>query len=74
MKNGDIVTLDIGACWKGYHGDSGWTYKVGDISEDKEYVMKYTEKALFVGLDQIKDGARVGDIGEAIQKYAEKHR
>ena len=73
LKNGDIVTLDIGACWKGYHGDSGWTYKVGDISEDKEYVMEHTEKALFIGLDQIKDGAYVGDIGEAIQNYAEEH-
>lgn len=73
LKNGDIVTLDIGACYKGYHGDSGWTYKVGDISEDKEYVMKHTEKALFVGLDQIKDGARVGDIGEAIEEYAKEH-
>lgn len=73
LKNGDIITLDIGACWKGYHGDSGWTYKVGHIDQKKEYVMKYTEEALFVGLDAVKAGNRVGDIGYAIEQFANKH-
>ncbi len=73
LKNGDIVTFDIGACYKGYHGDSGWTYKVGEISEEKEYVMKHTEEALYIGLEQIKPGARVGDIGHAIETYAKAH-
>ena len=73
LKNGDIVTFDIGACYKGYHGDSGWTYKVGEVSEDLEYIMEHTEKALFVGLEQIKPGNRVGDIGYAIEKYAKEH-
>ena len=73
LKNGDIVTLDIGACWKGYHGDSGWTYAVGDISDDAKYIMKHTEKALFEGLSQVKPGNRIGDISYAIQKYAEEH-
>ncbi len=73
LKNGDIVTFDIGACYKGYHGDSAWTYKVGDISEEKDYLMRHTEKSLFVGLEQIKPGARIGDIGSAISEYAEKH-
>ena len=74
LKNGDIVTLDIGACYKGYHGDSGWTYKVGDISPELENLMKYTEESLFVGLDQIKPGNRIGDIGFAIAKYAKEHK
>ena len=73
LKNGDIVTLDIGACWKGYHGDSGWTYAVGDISDDAKYIMEHTEKALYEGLSQIKPGNRIGDISYAIQKYAEEH-
>ena len=73
LKNGDIVTLDIGACWKGYHGDSGWTYAVGDISDDAKYIMEHTEKALFEGLSQVKPGNRIGDISYAIQKYAEEH-
>ena len=73
LQDGDIVTLDICACYKGYHGDSAWTYAVGNITDDKKYLMEHTEKALFEGLNQIKAGAHVGDIGEAVQNYAESH-
>jgi methionyl aminopeptidase len=73
LKNGDIVTLDIGACWKGYHGDSGWTYAVGEVDDDKKYIMEHTEKALFKGLNEIKPGAHIGDISHAIEKYAQEH-
>lgn len=74
LKNGDIVTLDICACYKGYHGDSAWTYPVGDISEDKKYLLEHTEKALYEGLSKIKDGVRLGDISSAIEEYANKHK
>lgn len=73
LQNGDIISIDIGACYKGYHGDSAWTYKVGNVSKEKEDLMKHTEVSLFEGLNQIKSGARVGDIGYAIEKYALKH-
>lgn len=73
LKNGDILTMDIGACWKGYHGDSGWTYAVGEISEDAKYIMEHTEKALYVGLEQVKPGNRIGDISHAIEEYAKEH-
>ena len=73
LRNGDIVTLDIGACYKGYHGDSAWTYAVGDISPERKYLMEHTEKSLYEGLAVIKPGARIGDIGHAIQSYAEAH-
>lgn len=73
LKNGDIISIDIGACYKGYHGDSAWSYGVGNISHEKQYLLEHTEKALFEGLSQIKDGARVGDIGAAISKYANEH-
>ena len=73
LKNGDIVSIDIGACYKGYHGDSAWTYKVGQVDEKTEFLLEHTEKSLFIGLEQIKPGNRVGDIGYAIQKYAEEH-
>ena len=73
LKNGDIVTLDIGACYKGYHGDSAWTYAVGDISSDAKYIMEHTEKSLFIGLKEIKPGNHIGDIGAAIEKYAHEH-
>ena len=73
LKNGDIVSIDIGACYKGYHGDSGWSYKVGEVSDDVSYIMEHTEKALYKGLDEIKPGARVGDISHAIEEYAKKY-
>ena len=73
LKNGDIVTLDIGACYKGYHGDSAWTYAVGEISDEKAELMKKTEEALFEGLSVIKEGAHIGDIGAAVEAYALKH-
>jgi len=71
LREGDIVTLDICACYKGYHGDSAWTYAVGDISLEKQHLMKHTELALYKGLEQVKDGAHIGDIGYVIQNYAE---
>ena len=74
LKEGDIISIDIGACYKGYHGDSAWTYQVGHVSKDKEYLMGHTEKALFVGLNQIKEGNRIGDIGNAIENYAKEHK
>lgn len=71
LRNGDIVSIDIGACYKGYHGDSAWTYAVGEISESKKNLMKWTEESLFKGLEQVKPGNHVGDIGHAVQEYAE---
>lgn len=73
LKNGDIVTLDICACYKGYHGDSAWTYAVGDISDEKKDLMKWTEEALYKGLEEAKPGNRIGDISNAIEEYAKKH-
>lgn len=74
LKNGDIVTLDICACYKGYHGDSAWSYPVGDISEEKKYLLEHTEKALYEGLSKVKAGVRLGDISNAIEEYANKHK
>lgn len=73
LKDGDIITLDIGACYKGYHGDSAWTYAVGKISDDKKYLMEHTEKALFKGLSEIHDGVHLGDVSCAIEEYANLH-
>lgn len=71
LREGDIISIDIGACYKGYHGDSAWTYPVGKISEEKEALLKDTEISLFEGLSAIKAGNRIGDIGYAVQTYAE---
>ena len=71
LREGDIISIDIGACYKGYHGDSAWTYPVGKISKENEELLKNTEKSLFEGLSAIKAGNRIGDIGYAVQTYAE---
>ena len=73
LKNGDIISVDIGACFQGYHGDSAWTYTVGEVSDDIKKLLKDTEESLFVGLNEIKEGKRVGDIGAAIEEYAVAH-
>ncbi|MBH8600706.1 type I methionyl aminopeptidase [Thermoactinomyces sp. CICC 23799] len=72
LKEGDIISLDIGACYEGYHGDSAWTYPVGKISPEAERLLKVTEESLYKGLEQAKAGARVGDISHAIQTVAEE--
>ena len=74
LRNGDIVSIDIGACYKGYHGDSAWTYPVGKIDSKKQTLLIDTEKSLFEGLSAIKEGAHVGDIGFKVESYAEKHK
>lgn len=74
IKDGDIVTVDVGACYKGYHGDSGWTYKVGEVKDKKTLdLLKVTEESLYEGLKQVKPGNRIGDISHAIQSYVEAH-
>ena len=73
LKNGDIISIDMVIGYKGYQGDAAWTYAVGDISDDAKYIMEHTEKSLYVGLNEIKPGARIGDIGAAIEEYAMEH-
>lgn len=73
LKDGDIITVDVGACYKGYHGDSAWTYPVGNVKESTLELLKVTEEALYKGLEMAKPGNRVGDISNAIQTYVEEH-
>lgn len=73
LKKGDIITVDMVIGYKGYQGDAAWTYAVGDISKEKEYLMEHTEKALYEGIKQVKPGNHIGDISNAVQTYAEKH-
>ena len=74
LKNGDVVTLDICACYKGYHGDSAWTYPVGDVSEEKKYLLEHTEKALYEAVSKVKAGVHLGDVSNAIYVYANEHK
>ena len=70
LKAGDIISIDIGACYKGYHGDSAWTYPVGEISEADKHLMDVTLNALYKGLEQAKPHNRLSDISAAIGNYA----
>ena len=73
LKDGDIITIDVVIGYKGYQGDAGWTYAVGEIDEDNKYLIEHTEKALYEGIQMVKPGNRIGDIAHAIQSYAENH-
>ncbi len=70
LKDGDIVSIDIGAEYKGYHGDSAWTYECGNVDDDTKQLLKVTEECLFVGLEQAKPGNHVSDISNAIGEHA----
>ena len=73
LKEGDIISVDIGANYKGYHGDSAWTYAVGEVSEEAKELMRVTEESLYKGLEQVKPGNRISDISNAIQTFVEAH-
>jgi methionyl aminopeptidase len=72
LKNGDIVNLDITTIKNGYHGDTSRMYQVGEVSIQAKRLCEVTFECLWLGIAQVKAGARLGDIGEAIQSYAEK--
>ena len=71
LKNGDIVSIDVGAYFEGYHGDNAWTFACGDVSKEAQALMDATREALFEGISKAVAGARIGDIGSAVQQYAE---
>ena len=69
LKEGDIITLDFGVNYKGYHADSATTYPVGNISPELEKLLEITEKSLYIGLEQAKPGNHVSDISHAIEAF-----
>ena len=71
LESGDIVTIDMVVNLNGWLADSAWSYAVGDISHEAETLMKVTKEALYTGIAKAKVGNRIGDIGHAIQSYAE---
>lgn len=73
LQDGDIITIDLCVTYKGYVSDSAWTHPVGKIDEDKKYLLEHTKKALYEGLKEAKEGARLHNISSAIEQYATKH-
>lgn len=71
LVEGDIITLDIGAYYRGYHGDSAWTYPVGNITAADQLLLDVTRDSLFKGLEQARPDARLSDISHAIESYVE---
>lgn len=73
LKEGDIVSIDTGAFIGGYHGDSCYTFAVGEISPEAKALLKSTEESLMLAISMAKPGVRLGDIGAAIQQYNENN-
>ena len=73
LKEGDIISIDIGACYKGYHGDSAKTHGVGIISEEDRKLIEVTKQSFYEGIKFAKLGYRLSDISHAIQTHVEKH-
>ena len=71
LKKGDIVSIDIGAYFEGFHGDNAWTFPCGEVSVEAQAIMDVTRESLFEGIKQAKAGNRIGDIASAVQRYAE---
>jgi methionyl aminopeptidase len=73
LKEGDICSLDMAATYQGFVGDTAMTVPVGEISEELEQLIRVTDECLEFGIEQSRAGNRIGDIGWAIQKHAEKY-
>jgi methionyl aminopeptidase len=71
LKEGDIISIDVGVIYDGYHGDAGITLPVGEVGEEARRLLEVTEGALYAGIAQARAGNRVGDISAAIQNFVE---
>ncbi len=74
LKNGDIISVDVGVNYKGYHSDMAKTYIVGDVNKKVRDFVKITEESLAEGIKVIKPGVKLSEISKAIEKYANKHK
>ena len=71
LKDGDIVSVDLGTLYKGYNGDSAYTFPVGEVDAETRKLLDVTKASLYKGIEQAVAGNRTGDIGHAVQTYAE---
>lgn len=72
IKEGDIVSVDVGAYVDGFHGDNAYTFKVGEVAPETDKLLKVTEQSLYEGIKMARKGNRIGDIGNAVQTCCEK--
>lgn len=71
LKEGDIVSIDVGAIYEGFNGDNAWTFPCGKVSEEAQKLMDATRESLFLAIEKAVPGNRIGDIGSAVQQYVE---
>ena len=71
IKAGDIVSIDVGAYFNGFHGDNAATFGAGDVSPEAQALMAATKESLYEGISAAQAGNRIGDIGSAVQRYVE---
>ena len=69
LQEGDIVKIDVGAFYKGYHGDSARTFPVGKVSDEATRLIEATKQSFYAALEAVKVGGRIGDIGAAVDGY-----
>ena len=74
LKEGDIVSVDCGVLYQGYYGDSAYTFAVGLIPDRIRHLLKTAKEALFKGIQQAREGKRIGDISDAVQDCCEKEK
>ena len=67
LKEGDIVSVDVGALYKGYHGDNAYTFTVGEVSKEAKQLLEVTEKSLYEAIKAAQPGNRLGDVGYAVE-------
>lgn len=72
LKEGDVISIDIGVFKNGFHGDSAYTYAIGNISDEVKQLMRVTKESLYKGIEKAVAGNRIGDISYAIQEYTER--
>jgi methionyl aminopeptidase len=72
LKDGDIVSVDVGARYRDWYSDAAWTYPVGKVTPEAEKLMKVTRESLMMGIDQAVPGNRLADIGHAVQAHVER--
>ena len=73
LLEGDIISIDCGVLKNGYYGDHAYTFAVGEIAPEVERLLEITKQSLYLGIEQMVPGNRIGDISYAIQKFTEKH-
>ncbi|HEY5272850.1 MAG TPA: type I methionyl aminopeptidase [Acidimicrobiales bacterium] len=71
LEEGDILSVDCGAIIEGYHGDAAFTAPVGQVTPEATRLMEITERSLYAGIDQLRDGNRLHEVGRAVQQVAE---